>query len=161
MTLPFAAPARLGIISDTHGLLRDEAVEALRGSDGIIHAGDVGKGPILERLATLGPIAAVRGNVDHGAWAQHLPPTATVAVGPVLIHVVHDVQDLAFDPRAASVRVVVSGHSHKPSIREIDGVLYLNPGSAGPRRFKLPVNVARLEVSATGEVTARLIELGV
>ena len=157
----FAAPVTFGVISDTHGLLRPEAVAALRGVGGIIHAGDVGKEPVLEQLAALAPIIAVRGNVDSGAWAQCLPLTATVSVGVALIYVVHDINDLDLNPRAASVRVVISGHSHQPSIRENDGVMYLNPGAAGPRRFKLPVSIARLEVTADSRVTARLIELAV
>ncbi len=157
----FIAPTRLGVISDTHGLLRKEAVEALRGCDGIIHAGDVGKETILGQLATLAPVVAVRGNVDRGEWAERLPTTETFSAGPALIHVLHDVHDLDLNPRAASIRVVISGHSHQPSIREDDGVLYLNPGSAGPRRFKLPVSVAFLEIDAAGQVAARLVELAV
>ena len=159
--LDFAAPVRLGVISDTHGLLREEAVETLRDTDGIIHAGDVGKEPVLIQLAALAPVLAVRGNVDKGAWAQRLPLTATISAGSTLIYVVHDLHDLDLNPRTAPVRVVVSGHSHQPSIREEGGVLYLNSGSAGPRRFRLPVSVARLEIDATGNVTARLIELTV
>ena len=154
-------PASLGVISDTHGLLRPEVVAALRGTDAILHAGDVGKESVLAPLAALAPLTAIRGNVDRGPWAQRLPLTETVEVGGVLIYMIHDVHDLDLDPRAASVRVVISGHSHQPSVREERGVLYLNPGSAGPRRFKLPVSVARLEIDARGQVTARLIELSV
>ncbi len=154
-------PATLGVLSDTHGLLRPEAVAALRDVGTILHAGDVGKEAVLAPLAALAPVVAIRGNVDRGDWAQHLPPTEIVEVGGVLIYMVHDVHDLDLDPRAASVRVVISGHSHQPSIREDHGVLYLNPGSAGPRRFKLPVSVARLEIDARGQVTAHLIELHV
>ncbi len=157
----FERPASIGVISDTHGLLRPEAVAALGWVDGIIHAGDVGKEQILTRLGELGPVTAVRGNIDRAAWANRLPPTATIKVGNLLIHVVHDVHDLDFDPRAASIRMVISGHSHRPSIREDHGVLYLNPGSAGPRRFKLPVSIARVEIDAAGKLVARLIELAV
>ncbi len=157
----FGLPASIGVISDTHGLLRPEAVDALGGVDWIIHAGDVGKEQILAQLGELGPVVAVRGNIDRGAWAEHLPLTDTIEVGSVLIHIVHDVHDLDLNPRAASIRMVISGHSHQPSVREDHGVLYLNPGSAGPRRFKLPVSVARVEIDAAGHVIARLIELSV
>jgi putative phosphoesterase len=135
----------VGLISDTHGLLRDEAMAALAASDLIIHAGDVGKPEILERLRTLAPVVAVRGNIDKGAWAAELPLTAVVEAGPAHIYVLHDVKELDLDPAAAGFQVVVSGHSHKPSRSERDGVVYLNPGSAGPRRFKLPITVARID----------------
>jgi len=138
-------PSRLGLISDTHGLLRREAVEALRGSDLIIHAGDVGDPKILKELRKLAPVVAVRGNVDTEKWAQALPLTTVVEAGSVLIYVLHDVHALDMDP-AAGIRVVVSGHSHKPTKLTRDGVLYVNPGSAGPRRFQLPVTVARLNL---------------
>ena len=159
MTQLAGLPVSLGVISDTHGLLRPEAVAVLRGADAILHAGDVGKESVLAPLAALAPMVAIRGNVDRGEWAQRLPLTETVEVGGLLIYMIHDVHDLDLDPHAASVRVVISGHSHQPSIREERGVLYLNPGSAGPRRFKLPVTAARLEIGADGQVTARLIEL--
>ena len=161
LTWPVGAPASIGVISDTHGLLRPEALAALRGVDGILHAGDVGKEAVLAPLAALAPLVAIRGNVDRGEWAQRLPPTETIEAGGVLIHLVHDVHDLDLDPRAASIRVVISGHSHQPLIREQDGVLYLNPGSAGPRRFRLPVSIARLEITAGGRVEASLVELTV
>jgi len=138
---------RIGLISDTHGLLRKEAVEALRGSELIIHAGDVGKPEILEELRKIAPIVAVRGNVDTEAWARALPETAVVEAGAVLIYVLHDVQALDLNPAAAGFHIVVSGHSHKPGKTERDGVLYINPGSAGPRRFRLPVTVARLNLA--------------
>lgn len=157
----FTVPATFGVISDTHGLLRPEALTVLRGVDGILHAGDVGKEAVLPPLAAIAPLVAIRGNVDRGEWAERLPLTETVEVGSVLIHMVHDVHDLDLNPRAASVRIVISGHSHQPSIREEDGVLFLNPGSAGPRRFKLPVSVARLEIRADGQVAGRLVELAV
>jgi putative phosphoesterase len=139
----------VGLISDTHGLLRDEALRALEGSDLIIHAGDVGKPEILEALKALAPLIAVRGNVDKGAWASALPVTAVAQGGPAAIYVLHDVHELDLDPTAAGFQIVVSGHSHQPVRREQSGVLFLNPGSAGPRRFKLPVTVARLELGKT------------
>ena len=154
-------PASIGVISDTHGLLRPEAVEALRGVDWLVHAGDVGKEAILAQLAAFAPVVAVRGNVDRGEWAQRLPLTETLQIGGTLLYVIHDVKELDLNPKTASLRVVISGHSHQASIREVNGVLYLNPGSAGPRRFKLPLSVARLEIDRAGEVVARLIELPV
>jgi len=138
---------RLGLISDTHGLLRREAVEALRGSELIIHAGDVGDPKILEELRKLAPVVAVRGNVDTQEWARALPLTAVAEVGAVLIYVLHDVNALDLDPASAGFRLVVSGHSHKPARMGRDGVMYVNPGSAGPRRFQLPVTVARLNLA--------------
>ena len=136
----------LGLISDTHGLLRPEAFGELTGSDLIIHAGDVGKVEILDRLRTIAPVVAVRGNVDTAAWASALPETTIVDAGGVSIYVLHDVKQLDLDPAAAGVRIVVSGHSHVPGSVEKAGVLYLNPGSAGPRRFRLPITVARLDL---------------
>ena len=136
----------IGIISDTHGLLRQEALEALRGSQMIIHAGDIGGQQILDALQALAPVIAVRGNTDHGHWADALPETAVAEAGPALIYVLHDVHTLDLDPAAAGFRMVVSGHSHKPERTERSGVVYLNPGSAGPRRFQLPVTLARVEV---------------
>jgi uncharacterized protein len=133
----------IGLISDTHGLLRPEALRALAGSSLIVHAGDVGKPEILDALRSIAPVVAVRGNVDTAPWAADLPETATTGS----IYVLHDVHRLALDPRAAGFRAVVSGHSHKPGAIERDGVLYINPGSAGPRRFRLPVTVARLDTS--------------
>jgi uncharacterized protein len=140
---------RIGLISDTHGLLRKEAVEALRGSELIIHAGDVGKPEILEELKKIAPVVAVRGNVDTEPWAQALPETAVAKAGSVLIYVLHDVKTLDLNPAAAGFHIVVSGHSHKPAKTECDGVLYINPGSAGPRRFQLPVAVACLRLGGT------------
>jgi len=141
------AVKRVGLISDTHGLLRKEAVEALRGSGLIIHAGDVGKPEILEGLRKIAPVVAVRGNIDTEAWARALPETAVAEAGAVLIYVLHDVKALDLNPAAAGFRIVVSGHSHKHGRTERDGVLYINPGSAGPRRFRLPVTMARLNVA--------------
>jgi len=138
-------PHLIGLIADTHGLLRDEAVQALKGSELIIHAGDVGKPEILHALNSLAPVVAVRGNIDTAAWALTLPTTAVADVASVIIYVIHDVHDL--DPAAIGFQIVVSGHSHKPSRTERNGVLYVNPGSAGPRRFQLPVTVARLDLS--------------
>jgi putative phosphoesterase len=136
----------IGLISDTHGLLRQEAVEALQGSDLIVHAGDVGDPDILEQLRAVAPVVAVRGNVDNGPWALELPMTAVIQAGPAVIYVLNDVHQLDLDPAAADFNVVVSGHSHKPNQTEQDGVLYVNPGSAGPRRFRLPITVARLDL---------------
>jgi putative phosphoesterase len=137
----------LGLISDTHGLLREEAVSALRGSDLILHAGDVGAPEILETLKTLAPVVAVRGNVDTGEWAQALPLTEAISAGPAMIYMIHILNDLDINPAAGGFQMVVSGHSHKPGQSEKDGVIYINPGSAGPRRFYLPVTVARLDLS--------------
>ena len=136
----------IGLISDTHGLMRQEALTALKGSDLIIHAGDVGKPEIFEQLRAVAPVVAVRGNVDKGAWASQLPMTAVVEARSALIYVLHDIQELDLDPVAAGFNIVVSGHSHKPSHTERSGVMYLNPGSAGPRRFQLPITVARLDL---------------
>jgi len=136
----------LGLISDTHGLLRDEAVQALRGSDLILHAGDVGAPEILTKLREVAPILAVRGNVDEGSWAEPLPMTQVVEAGGVTIYMLHILEQLDLDPRAAGFAMVVSGHSHQPGQSEKNGVWYVNPGSAGPRRFRLPVTVARLDV---------------
>ena len=141
-----SAVAIVGLISDTHGLLRPEALHALKGSDLIIHAGDVGKPEILNDLRALAPVVAVRGNVDRGEWASALPLTAAAEAGPAVIYVLHDIEQLDLDPASAGFHVVVSGHSHKPSRTERGGVLYINPGSAGPRRFKLPLTVARLDL---------------
>lgn len=139
----------IGLISDTHGLLRSAAIEALRGSKLIIHAGDVGKPEILAELRQLAPVIVVKGNIDTGAWASELPETAMVEAGAVTIYVLHDVHELDLDPAAAGIQIVVSGHSHQPGSAERSGVLYINPGSAGPRRFRLPITVARLDLGAT------------
>ncbi|MFI5093403.1 MAG: metallophosphoesterase family protein [Candidatus Acidiferrales bacterium] len=136
----------LGLISDTHGLLREEAVRALRGSDLILHAGDVGGPEILETLRTLAPVVAVRGNVDTGEWAQALPLTEVIQADSVTVYMIHILNDLNINPVVAGMHVVVSGHSHKAGQTEKDGVMYINPGSAGPKRFQLPVTVARLDL---------------
>jgi uncharacterized protein len=136
----------IGLISDTHGRLRQEALAALQGSDLIIHAGDIGNPKIIEQLRAVAPVVAVRGNIDKGAWASHLPMTAVVEVGSALIYVLHDVQQLDLDPVVSEFNIVISGHSHKPGRTERSGVVYVNPGSAGPRRFQLPITVARLNL---------------
>lgn len=140
---------RLGLISDTHGLLRPQAVEALRQSELIIHAGDVGNPAILESLESLAPLIAIRGNIDKGPWGKSLPETAVAEPAGVPIYVIHNIRELELDPAAAGFRIVISGHSHKPVSLERDGVLYVNPGAAGPRRFRLPVTVARLDLART------------
>lgn len=152
------ADERIGVISDTHGLLRPEALRALRGSDRIVHAGDVGDPGILDELGRLAPVAAVRGNVDRGPWAEALPETEVVEAGSVHLYVLHDLGALDLDPAAAGFAAVVSGHSHRPASELRDGVLYLNPGSAGPRRFRLPITLARLTVSGD-RLSAEIVEL--
>jgi len=153
-------PVRIGLISDTHGLLRPQAVEFLRGSDHILHAGDIVGTPVLDGLAALAPLSAVRGNNDYGDWALALPETVTLTLGGVVIHMLHDLKELAIDPAANGVRVVVTGHTHKPACEERDGVLYVNPGAAGRRRFTLPVSVGELLIE-DGKVDVRLVTLDV
>jgi putative phosphoesterase len=148
----------IGVISDTHGLLRPEAVQALRGCDQILHAGDVGRPEILVELRKVAPVTAVRGNVDCEAWADALPETEVLQAGDEMIYMRHNLEELPLDPRAAGFRVVVSGHTHRARSETKNGVLYLNPGSAGPRRFGQPVTLARL-VIAGGRVEAEVIEL--
>jgi putative phosphoesterase len=149
---------RVGLISDTHGLLRPQALAALQGCDHIIHGGDIGNAEILEQLRAIAPVTAVRGNNDAGAWAATIEESETIELAGVRLHVIHDLKELAIDPAAEGVQVVVSGHSHKPKIEEKGGVLYLNPGSAGPRRFKLPVSVGELLIER-GKLSARIVEL--
>ena len=144
-----AIPRKIGLISDTHGLLRNEAMQALSGSDLIIHAGDVGDSNILDALRKTAPLIAVRGNIDTADWAKSLPETAIVEAGSAKIYVLHDVNALDLDPKAAGFQIVVSGHSHKPARSERNGVLYINPGTAGPRRFNLPIMIARLDLNVT------------
>ena len=146
----------VGVISDTHGLVRPEALAALAGADHIVHAGDIGEPEVLAALATIAPVTAVRGNNDHGPWAKHLPDATTVRVGAVRLHVLHDVNELALDPH--TVDVVIAGHSHRPANERRDGVLYFNPGSAGPRRFTLPIAVGLLRIEDT-TVTAEVCRL--
>jgi len=153
-------PLSVGLISDTHGLLRPEAFDALRGSHLIVHAGDVGAPGILASLRELAPVVAVRGNVDRGAWAEALAETESVSVGGIRIHVVHDLAALSLDPVSAAVDVVVFGHSHQPLVERRGRALYVNPGSAGPRRFKLPVTVAQLLVDAP-RIDASIVSLDV
>lgn len=150
---------RVGLISDTHGLLRPEAKAFLRGSDYIVHGGDIGDSGIIDELAALAPVTAVRGNNDRGLWAQRLRETELLSIGEVLVYAIHDLAHLDIEPSAAGVRVVVSGHSHKPSVQERGGVLYVNPGSSGPRRFKLPIAAGELIVTGR-TVTARIVEFG-
>jgi uncharacterized protein len=150
---------RVGLVSDTHGLLRPEARAFLAGCDYIVHGGDVGEPGILAELAGMAPLIAVRGNNDAAPWAAHLPETELIRVGNVFFYIIHDLSDLAIDLGAAGIRVVVSGHSHRPMIEDRDGVLYVNPGSCGPRRFKLPVTAGEILVSGTA-VTARIVDLG-
>ena len=148
---------RVGLISDTHGLLRPEATAFLAGSDHIVHGGDVGDPAILDMLAAIAPVTAIRGNVDTDAWAERLPATTRVTVGGVTIYVLHDLAALDLKPHAHGIRLVVYGHSHKPSVVERDGVLFVNPGSAGPRRFKLPVSIGELAIDGE-RVRARLVD---
>jgi len=151
---------RVGLISDTHGLLRPEATAFLQGSDYIVHGGDIGAPGLLAELAAIAPVTAVRGNNDHGLWAQRLGEFEFLQVGEVLIYAIHDLAQIEIDPGAAGVRIVVSGHSHKPSVEQRNGVLYVNPGSSGPRRFKLPVAVGELMVDGSS-ISARIVELAV
>ena len=151
---------RLGVISDTHGLLRPQAVTALRGCDLIIHAGDVGNAEVINGLSDIAPTFAIRGNVDKGTWAARLPPTNIVEVGALMFYVLHNIAELDLDPLTAGFTAVVFGHSHQPSIETRDGVLYLNPGAAGPRRFRLPVTLARVTVVG-GQMRPEIVELDV
>ncbi len=136
----------VGVISDTHGLLRPEAIELLRGSEHIIHAGDIGAPEIIPALEKLAPVTAIRGNIDQMAWCRKFPETEVVELGGIHIYILHDVNAMDLNPKAAGFAAVISGHSHKPHQEVKDGVLYFNPGSAGPRRFKLPITVGRLEI---------------
>jgi putative phosphoesterase len=151
---------RVGVISDTHGLLRPEAAEALGGVDLIIHAGDIGRDIVLDELRSLAPIVAVRGNMDSEGRPRRLPLNDTVVLKNTMVYIIHDLNMIDLDPCASGISVVISGHSHKPSVRKQDGVLYLNPGSAGPRRFKLPVSIALLNISGKN-VKAEIVQLNV
>ncbi|MGE5204371.1 MAG: metallophosphoesterase family protein [Chlamydiota bacterium] len=148
----------IGVISDTHGLLRPEALAALQGSDYIIHAGDVGEPEILRQLAKIAPVTAVRGNVDREKWARKLPETNLLELGAVAIYVLHDVSRLDLDPGSARFAAVIFGHSHRPSQEMHKGVLFFNPGAAGPRRFSLPVTVGRLRIAGS-QLSAEIVNL--
>ena len=150
----------IGLISDTHGLIRPEAIEALQGVELIIHAGDIGKPEVVSALKAIAPVAAIKGNIDNGAWAKLLPDTKLVKAGGMRLFIIHNVRELDCDPVARGFQVVVSGHSHKPSVSTRDGVLFVNPGSAGPRRFKLPIAVGKLFIE-DNRVNAAIIELTV
>ncbi len=150
---------RIGLVSDTHGLLRPEALAFLQGSDHIVHGGDVCDGAVLQALGAIAPVTAVRGNNDRGAWASGLRESELFRLGEVLVYAIHDLADLDIEPVAAGVRVVVSGHSHQPAVEQREGVLYVNPGSAGPRRFRLPISAGELTISGSS-VCARIVEFG-
>jgi uncharacterized protein len=150
----------VGVISDTHGLLRPEALAALAGVERIVHAGDIGAPDVLEALGRIAPVTAVRGNNDRERWAADIPETDVLEIGDVSLYVLHDLHELDLDPRAAGFAAVIAGHSHQPRMEERDGVLYLNPGSAGPRRFNLPISLARLTVRGP-RLTAELMTLDV
>jgi uncharacterized protein len=151
---------QVGVISDTHGLLRPEAVDALAGSDVILHAGDIGQSDVLESLKAIAPVIAVRGNNDQGSWAETIPERETIELAGVSVYLLHSIKDLTINPKTAGIQVVISGHSHQPLIEERNGVLFLNPGSAGPRRFKLPIALAHLHLDGTS-IQAHIIELNV
>jgi len=149
---------RIGVISDTHGLLRAEALEALRGSDHIVHGGDIGKPEILRTLSGIAPVTAVRGNNDKDDWAEALPEAMQLQFEDVRLYLIHDLKELDIAPETAGISVVISGHSHKPVIQQREGVTYLNPGSAGPRRFRLPIAVAALEIEGAA-FSSRILHL--
>jgi uncharacterized protein len=149
---------RIGTISDTHGLLRPEALTALVGSDHIIHAGDIGDPAILDKLAEIAPVTAIRGNVDRETWAKRIPATNVLEVHAVSIYILHNLAQIDLKPEAAGFAAVVSGHSHVAKLETKNGVLYFNPGSAGPRRFRLPVTLGRLTVNG-GKVSAEIVEI--
>lgn len=148
----------VGVLSDTHGLLRPEAIELLRGSEHIIHAGDIGSPNIVPALERIAPVTAIRGNVDVQAWAQHFPETEVVELAGFSIYVIHDVNAMELKPQAAGFAAVISGHSHQPKQETKEGVLYFNPGSAGPRRFRLPLSVGRLEL-LDGKIRATILDV--
>lgn len=158
MKLPKQEEYLIGIVSDTHGLVRPEALVALRGTDLIVHAGDVGGPQVLPLLQEIAPVVAVRGNVDHGPWAAPLAETEVVDLGGTLLFILHDLSCLDLDPVAAGIQVVISGHSHQPAFSQRGEVLYLNPGSIGPRRFKLPISLALLRLHGN-TLSPRFIEL--
>ena len=151
-------PTTIGILSDTHGLLRPQVEQALSGCQHILHAGDVGDGQVLTRLGRIAPVMAVRGNMDYGSWSQVLPITEMVDIQGIFFYVLHDLNQLDLDPSAAGIHVVVSGHTHQPSVFQKNGITYLNPGSAGHRRFNYPVSIARVRIE-DGAVIPRIIEI--
>jgi putative phosphoesterase len=153
-----SAPARIGVVSDTHGLLRPEALDRLRGVDRIVHAGDIGRPEVLSALGAVAPVTAVRGNNDRDAWARDLPETVILEVGQVRLYIVHDVKTIAINLRAEAIDAVVAGHSHKPVLASRDGILFMNPGSIGPRRFTLPIAMGFLTVRGAG-VRGRIVYL--
>jgi putative phosphoesterase len=153
-----ARAALVGLVSDTHGLVRPEALDALRGVERIVHAGDVGGREVLDALAAVAPVVAVRGNNDRGPWADALPGSEVIEVAGRTLFVLHDLAELDLDPVAAGFDAVISGHSHRPRVEERRGVLYVNPGSAGPRRFTLPIAVARLRIDGEA-IAAEIVEL--
>jgi putative phosphoesterase len=148
----------VGVISDTHGLLRPEAERALAGSHLIVHAGDIGSPEILERLSAIAPVTAVRGNIDTAPWARRLPAAEVLQAGSADVYILHDLNRLDLDPRAGGFAAVISGHSHKPQEQWHDGVLYFNPGAAGPRRFRLPVTIGRLRIE-NGNISSEIVHL--
>jgi putative phosphoesterase len=156
--MSYGKALRVGIVSDTHGLLRPEAKIFAGTCDYIIHGGDIGSQSILDQLAALAPLIAVKGNNDRQPWAAHLPESEMMRVGGVFVYVIHDISQLDIEPRAAGVQVIVSGHSHKPLIEQRDGILYVNPGSCGPRRFTLPISLGEMIVEGT-KVRVRTVEL--
>ncbi len=150
----------IGVISDTHGFLRPEAVDALQGSDYIVHAGDIGRSIVLDELRSIAPVVAVRGNMDRGWWTDQLPVADVLEADKILLYVIHDISRIDLDPKTSNIKVVVSGHTHSPSVGNHDGVLYLNPGSAGHSRFNLPVSIALIKIAGQS-VKAELIKLKV
>ncbi len=150
---------RIGVISDTHGLLRPEALAALQGCERIIHAGDIGNPDVLDGLRELAPLEVICGNVDSGDWAAAIPETLDLQLGGLRVYVTHDAKTMKIDPATERIDVVIAGHSHQPKIEQVDGVLYLNPGSAGRRRFKLPISLALLDIE-DGQPRAQLVTLG-
>jgi putative phosphoesterase len=155
-----APVARLGIISDTHGLLRPQAVEFLQGCDRILHAGDIGNAEILAQLSSIAPVTAIRGNNDTGAWAEAIAHTELFEFNGIHVYAIHDLSQLDIEPIAAGIHVVVSGHSHKPLIERRDGIFFVNPGSAGPRRFKVPISVADIVIEGSA-ISPRIAELDI
>jgi putative phosphoesterase len=151
---------RIGLISDTHGLLRSDALSFLQGSDLIVHAGDIGGPDILQALSAIAPLTVVRGNNDRGPWAASIRETEWLQAAGINLYAIHDLAQLDVDPAAAGIQVVVSGHSHQPRVDRREGVLYVNPGSPGPRRFRLPISIGELLVGDSGRIDARTVELG-